>query len=79
MDKRKELQKKLKDNTDEYSEAFRVIEKFYRDLAIGKVSENDYPLDQSKIALENQIKISELIDQIEKLDEHEYLLSQKNI
>jgi hypothetical protein len=70
MDKRIEFQKKLKDETDEYSEAFRVIEKFHRDLAKGKVSENDYPHDYSKIALKNQIKISELNDQIKNIDKN---------
>ena len=72
MEKRKELQNKIKKNMDEYSEAFSVIDKFYMDLAKGTVAEKNYPHDYSKIALDNQIKVCELIDQLKNFDENEW-------
>jgi hypothetical protein len=71
MGNREDLQNKIKNIMDKYSEALNVIDKFYRDSAKGKVSEKDYPHDYSKIALDNQIEIFKLIDQLNKLDENE--------
>ena len=68
MDKRKELQKKLKEETDKYSEAAAAIEKFYADASIGKVTTEDFPHDHAKIALENHKIIIELLDQLKKLE-----------
>ena len=67
MDKRKELQNKIKEETDKYSEAAAAIEKFYADEPKGKVSEKDFPHNHAKIALENQKIIIESLDQLRKL------------
>jgi hypothetical protein len=68
MDKRKELQKKIEEETDKYSKAAAAIEKFYADASKGKVSEKDFPHDHAKIALENHEIIIELLDQLKKLE-----------
>jgi hypothetical protein len=68
MDKRKELQKKIKEETDKYSKAAEAIEKFYIDASKGKVSEKVFPHDQAKIALGNQKIIIELLDQLKKFE-----------
>ncbi len=63
MDKRKELQEKIKEETDKYSKAAAAIEKFYADA-----SKKDFPHDHAKIALENHKIIIELLDQLKKLE-----------
>ena len=68
MDERKELQKKIKEETDKYSKAAAAIEKFYADVSKGKISEKDFPHDHAKIALENHKIIIELLDQLKKLE-----------
>jgi hypothetical protein len=68
MDNRKELQEKIKEETDKYSKAAEAIEKFYTDASKGKISEKDFPHYHAKIALENQKIIIELLDQLKKLE-----------
>jgi len=68
MDKRKELQKKFNEELNKYSKAFVAIDKFYSDVSEGKVSEEDFPHDHAKNALENHKIIIELIDQLKKLE-----------
>jgi len=68
MDNRKELQEKIKEETDKYSKATEAIENFYTDESKGKVSEKDFPHDYAKIALENQKIIIDLLDQFKKFE-----------